>query len=765
LGRDVKRAAKQVLLRLVTVGDGVADTRRLVLRAELLSLPFERRAIEGVIDLFGRHRLLAFDRDPTTRGPTVEVAHEALLGSWDRLRIWIDEARTDLVQHRRLMTASAEWEASGRDPGLLPRGRRLEELSSWASSSELTLSRDEKEFVSEGERQRDQELALERGRADRERALERRSVVRLRALVAVMAAAALVAAGLTAIAVNRAGEAERLHDEGRIAALTGSALSNLDADPELGVLLALHAVNLSASRGEPVPSQTVEALHWGFQEARISYPAEDSPTNVKVVAGPLGTRGVIDLPVGQLANAARVAVTRDLTPAECARFFAGEACPRLPSTFAPDLEAEAIIPVPPPPGAPKPPLFGSQVSLVWGVHDDPEFFEPFQQELEAFTQETGVEVNFVSFPELDSWITAEQAGSDPPDIAYATPGILADFAREGHLVDLGAFVDVEELRSVQSPYLVSLGTLGPEGTWPAEEGQLFGAFNSIGVKSVVWYPVPEFRSSGYRSPTTWEELVDLTDRLRSDGRTPWCMGLESDTEDGWPATDWIENLVLADAGLETYDAWTFHDLPFDSPPIRRAFERFGDVVFSEGSVLGGPEGASETGFWEAQGPMLEDPPGCWLYQFPTFATASLPSGAAGRMTDVFRFPPKGGQRSGLVGSGDMFGAFSDRPEVRALIRHFLSPSHGVIAARLGLEFMSPHRDFDLDNYPPFFRRQAVLLRAALADDTLRFDASDLMPSPIGDDLFFAAMMQYVRGGPDTLDEVLADLDAAWPDTG
>jgi alpha-glucoside transport system substrate-binding protein len=333
------------------------------------------------------------------------------------------------------------------------------------------------------------------------------------------------------------------------------------------------------------------------------------------------------------------------------------------------------------------------------------------------------------------------------------------------LVDLGAFVDVEELRSVHSPYLVSLGTLGPEGAWPAEQGQLFGAFHSIGAKGLVWYPVPEFGSAGYRSPTTWEELVDLAQRLRSDGRTPWCMGLESDTEDGWPATDWIENLVLAGAGAATYDDWTFHRLPFDSPPIRRAFERFGDVVFTEGSVLGGPDGAAETFFGEAQSPMFDDPPGCWLYQFPTFASAYQPREAAGRVTDAFRFPPVGGQHGGLVGSGDMFGAFSDRPEVRELVRHFLSPSHGATAARMGLEFMSPHRDFDPDNYPPFFRRQAALLRAALADDSLRFDASDLMPTPIGDDLFFAAVMTYVQEGPDHLDEVLAFLDEHWPDSG
>jgi DNA-binding SARP family transcriptional activator/ABC-type glycerol-3-phosphate transport system substrate-binding protein len=764
LNRDARRAAKQLFLRLVTVGEGIADTRRLVPRAELLSLPIDLGSIESVIELFGRHRLLAFDRDPTTRGPTVEVAHEALLGSWDRLRIWVDDARTDLLQHRRLVTATREWEASGRDPGLLPRGRRLDEVAGWAGSSELELSQAEKEFVSAGVRQRDAEQAEERARADRERALERRSVVRLRALVAVMAAAALVAAGLTAVAVTRAGEAERLRNEGRVAALTGSSLSNLDADPDLSVLLALHAIQIGASRAERVPSDVIEALHWAMQEAGIPYPVESART--VVVAGPFGARGVYELPASRLANAARSAVPRDLTSAECAEFFGAGSCPSLPATFPDDLEAERVTPVEPPPGGFRAPLSGTSVTVMWNAaHEDPASFAPTQEELDVFTERTGIEVDFVSFPEIDNWITAEQAAGDPPDLTFAPPGILSDLARQGHLLDLSTFVDAGELGSDQSPYLVSLGTLGPDGSWPADEGTLFGVVVSLSVKGLIWYPVPELTSTGHGLPATFEELVDLTHRLRAEGRTPWCMGLESGIADGWPATDWIENLVLAGAGPETYDDWTFHRLPFDSPPIRRAFERFGDVVFPEGSVLGGPAGASATDFVDAQTPMLADPPRCWLYQFPTFAAAGLPPGAVGSTADTFPFPPMEGRDGGLLGGGEMVGSFSDRPEVRELIRMLISPAHGENAAQAGLEYMSPHRDFDRDNYSPFFQRQAEVLEAALENDTFRFDASDLMPPPIGDGLFWAAMMQYVREGPDSLDEVLSDLDAAWPDSG
>jgi alpha-glucoside transport system substrate-binding protein len=164
--------------------------------------------------------------------------------------------------------------------------------------------------------------------------------------------------------------------------------------------------------------------------------------------------------------------------------------------------------------------------------------------------------------------------------------------------------------------------------------------------------------------------------------------------------------------------------------------------------------------------MFSDTPGCWLYLFPSFAAGFLPDGEhPGRTTDTFPFPTGEGQEGGVLGGGEMIGAFSDRPEVREVIRFFLSPDYGVEAAEGGLEYISPHRDFDLDHYPPLLRRQAEVLRAALAADTFRFDASDLMPAGFGDRVFWDAMMTYVEEGPDSLDEVLAELDAAWPDTG
>jgi len=286
----------------------------------------------------------------------------------------------------------------------------------------------------------------------------------------------------------------------------------------------------------------------------------------------------------------------------------------------------------------------------------------------------------------------------------------------------------------------------------------------VDAKSTIWYPVPELRAAGYDIPETTDELTTLIERLRSDDRTPLCLGLESEEADGWAGTDWIENLLLAEAGTEVYDRWSFHELPFDSPPVRRAFERFEQILFPEGSVHGGTEGAIDTGFWDAQHPMFDDPPGCWLYLQAGFAENFFPEGSSvGRDTDIFPFPSESGLVPELIGGGEMVAAFADRPEVREVVRFLLGPDFGAELTDEATGLLLANRRFDLDNYTPFERRRAELLHTALAADTYRFDASDLMPAEIGADRFWDAMVTYVAEGPDSLDRILTELDAAWPD--
>ena len=162
-----REAVRQVFLRLVPPGEGTEDTRRRVQLPELTSVASGKQVIQDVIDTFGRYRLLTFDRDPQTRVPTVEVAHEALIRTWERLRAWLSESREDLRMQRRLAASVTEWLNSKRDRSFLASGTRLDQFGTWAAETTLSLNADEQAYLDASAAERNAQRAEEEARRTR----------------------------------------------------------------------------------------------------------------------------------------------------------------------------------------------------------------------------------------------------------------------------------------------------------------------------------------------------------------------------------------------------------------------------------------------------------------------------------------------------------------------------------------------------------------------------------------------------------------------
>ena len=286
-------AARQLFLRLVTLGEGTEDTRRRALREELENLGMDKSQLSKVIDAFGKARLLSFDRDPLTRGATIEVAHEALLREWTRLREWLNESRADVRLQRQLAVAANEWQNAKQDLSFLLTGSRLEQFEGWSANTTVALTHAERAF-------------LDASIAEREKLVERekRSVMRLRMLNRVIATTGAIALILAIVAgmfglsssqnaqqalnaqatsqveaQNRATAEANAVDERNIAQqqsqiasvreLSSAANVTLEIDPERSILLSLEAVNISLKNNQPVLIEAQDALHRSIQTSRI----------------------------------------------------------------------------------------------------------------------------------------------------------------------------------------------------------------------------------------------------------------------------------------------------------------------------------------------------------------------------------------------------------------------------------------------------------------------------------------------------------------
>jgi WD40 repeat protein/serine/threonine protein kinase len=258
LDPDRQDLTRQLFLRLISLDEEAEVTRRRLSWSALTSLTGDTQAIEDIRDTFVKYRLLTMDRDPKTREPTVEVAHEALLREWGRLVAWLDENRDDVQMQRRLQTVAAEWEKEGRDSGYLLTGTRLIQFEEWVAAASLQLTQDEREFLQASAVERQARSAAEAARLTREKTLERRTRNWLIGIVVVLAAATVVVSVLARFWLDQRTVAENRLQE--LALLSRTDQINLaldDRNPELALALAL------TIRGESdsFPLQTRQAFY------------------------------------------------------------------------------------------------------------------------------------------------------------------------------------------------------------------------------------------------------------------------------------------------------------------------------------------------------------------------------------------------------------------------------------------------------------------------------------------------------------------------
>jgi alpha-glucoside transport system substrate-binding protein len=383
----------------------------------------------------------------------------------------------------------------------------------------------------------------------------------------------------------------------------------------------------------------------------------------------------------------------------------------------------------------------------------------FNESLAEFEESSGIDVEYVPSSDFTTLIRSRVQGGNPPDIAlFPQPGLVLDLAESGgSIIPLGDVLDLASLEETLIPGFLDAAT--------TEDDEVYAAPMRMAVKSIVWYPIPEFEEAGYAVPTSFEELVDLQAQMVADGNTPWCIGMESGADTGWVATDWVEEMVLRTSGPDVYDQWVNHEIPFNAPEIQTAGEAFGDIVFTEGYVLGGPQAMLTIPFGDAAEPMFDEEPACFLHRQGNFITSFFPEDVQedlGANVGTFVLPSyeQGGfDGQPILGGGDMAAMFNEDEATVAVMEFLTSDEFGGPWAEAG-GWLSPHTTFDTSLYANEITQEIAALVAEA--DVFRFDASDLMPASVGAGSFWDQMVDWISGGV-SLEEALTNIEESWPE--
>ena len=379
------------------------------------------------------------------------------------------------------------------------------------------------------------------------------------------------------------------------------------------------------------------------------------------------------------------------------------------------------------------------------------------KQMDAKAADAGIEVNIERVDSIDKLLKTKIQAGDVPDIALVPqPGVVASIVELGAAFPLDDVVDTAALEESMVPGALDAGMV---------DDQLYGLLTSMNVKSLIFYPKKAFEKAGYQEPETLDDLTALADQIKSDGGTPWCLTMESGDATGWVATDWFEDLVMRYGGVDGYNQWVSHEMPFDSDVVKEAGAYFEQVALTEGNVLGGRQAITATPFTEAAKPMFDaKAPGCWLLKQGSFFIAPdfLPEDVYANLDEelgVMAFPPaEAGGENPVLGGGDLAVLMNDSEDAKTAMNLLSETDIGNEAAPVS-SFISPHKDFDASLYP----NEATKKVAQVAYDSTAFlfDGSDSMPAQVGAGSFWKEMTAWLNGDED-LDQALSNIDDSWP---
>jgi alpha-glucoside transport system substrate-binding protein len=396
---------------------------------------------------------------------------------------------------------------------------------------------------------------------------------------------------------------------------------------------------------------------------------------------------------------------------------------------------------------------------VFGVEDSENEAGAMADALKAYGDANGIDITYVGRRDFEQQINAQVLADNPPDIAaFPQPGKLKQFAQDGKLIQVPDNVVTATKDGWADSYLAFSNV----------DGTQYGVPFKSDLKSLVWYVPSVWKEKGYEVPTTLTEFKDLVDTMKANGDTPLCVGIESGPATGWPFTDWVEELVLRQQGIDYYNKWVNHEIPFDDQKVVDTFNEVAgpdgywqkDDVFSSGGSI------AATAFGDNGAPLVEGK--CMMHRQASFYSAFFPEGTKFGEGDgevsTFYFPSDEGHPV-LVG-GISAGAFRDDPEVWKVMEYlgsadFANARQAAQSTRVGgglSGFLTGNTKADTTKWAPLEQGFIKLLQTA---DPAAFDASDQMPAEVGSGAFWTDGTSFVNGDEDAK-TAAANIEAAWP---
>jgi alpha-glucoside transport system substrate-binding protein len=376
----------------------------------------------------------------------------------------------------------------------------------------------------------------------------------------------------------------------------------------------------------------------------------------------------------------------------------------------------------------------------------------------SWEKANNIKIKYTGSADFNESIGGEAQQGNTPDLAiFGQPGLISDLASRGYIRKLPADVQ-SEVNSTFPADWVKYTTSG---------GNDYAAPLLANLNGWVYYSPAEFDKLNIKVPTTWSQLLTVSEYIRADTNTPpWCEGFNAGAASGTAGTTWIEDMVLRDDGPTVYDQWVSHKIPFSDPRIQKAFNDVGQVLqnrswvngtFGTAASINTTTTAQVAKAMESGQCLLTHQSSSFLNDLSTTSNGVDVVGPQGTMW-AFILPPVTAGPTPFTESGDFVAAFSNDADTLKVQKYLASAAWGQKRMALG-GAISPAKSITASDTPDELLKASVTLMQS-SDASVKFDAAGLMPSVVGEGTFLSGMVNWIKGT--STKSVTSTIDGSWP---
>ena len=383
----------------------------------------------------------------------------------------------------------------------------------------------------------------------------------------------------------------------------------------------------------------------------------------------------------------------------------------------------------------------------------PTFYDQdyFIEELNIIADDLGIKIKYNAVSDPETFIINDPNNSSSIAIIPNPQGVT-NLAERNLLYSLNSLViDDSLIENVYPKHLIDIVSVDQE---------IFAGWTRLFPNSLIWYDISKIKKYENIKFENFNNLILETKKIADNGESPWCANSESSASTGWIQTNWLEDIILTKYGPEIYDRWSKLEIKASNIKIYNSMKVVGDFIFYQNLIQGGDRGIIDKEFRNLPQVLLNDENSCFLswsgHYFRYYIQDDYEYGVD---FGVSNFPPIN-YKNTIVGIGDSLVLLKNDSISKNIISKILSSDFGEKwASYENTEYISANKNFNKANINnELTKYEFEVVHKALNDDLFRYDASEIMPRPIGSNLLWKFFREFRGLGPDSLVKLLNGLD-------